>query len=197
MSGPREFAAALSAAMRTTYRVEFTDDAMVLWFRVLESSGIGWPSALRALELHMGDTERGRFAPTPADLIGKVRGTKRNERDALEAASMVAWGECLDACRRYGTFRAVSFDDPRTMTALAAIGGWPAFGVMTDDGKPSMLAAFRRAYCGAVDGIAPALLPGIFGDDKPAMIRTRSATIAPALPPAQFAALPTNQMEVL
>lgn len=156
------------------------------WVDLIERRGITAQQVVEAVQDHMADPDRGRFAPKPADVLAAMRGGNPDERAA------VAWSAVMDAVRRYGAGRSVVFDDPATMAAVARMGGWVELCRMTEADREPRWHTFRRIFAAIIGGGVsvepPPVLRGMSADwdesrgELPAMVRTGLHQDQSALP---------------
>lgn len=104
--------AVCSLLSRGTYQPSPTNTA--LWFRALSAHSI--EDVRAAFDAHVKDPERGRFVPTPADILRQIHGDESNQ-------ALIAWGQALE-CVRSGRY---SLDGP-ARAAVMSLGGWSVIG---------------------------------------------------------------------
>jgi len=75
-----------------------------------------------AVEAHLKDPKIGMFWPSPAHIIGKIKGSTVETLDSKTKAT-VAWGDVMLALERHGPARKPNFDQV-TMQAIQSLGGW-------------------------------------------------------------------------
>ena len=83
-----EFGRVLSACLEI-YAIKLSPEAMAVWWNVLHGYAIEQVRA--ALSAHVSNTDRGRFAPKPADVIAQIQA-----RDG-HPSSEEAWAICASA----------------------------------------------------------------------------------------------------
>jgi hypothetical protein len=93
----------------------------------------------QALEVH-GRTSP--YAPKPADVAKILMGS-------AEDRARRAWLDAKEAMARWGSHESVSLRDPWAHYAISAIGGWPAFGEISEDEAPFREKDFCRHYADA------------------------------------------------
>lgn len=160
-----DFVFALLATFEALGKAEPSKAALTVWCSAMTAAGLTWEQASNALAQHVATPGSGKFAPTPADVIEKIKGTAKDQRDGLEALASVEWGRVIGAMRTFGSYRSVVFDDWRTMAAVKSIGGWVTIGLADQDTLNVMQAQFRRSYFGSKPENAPAFLGGIHGGE--------------------------------
>lgn len=87
----REFVATLDAACALLSRGNYTPNAAsaAIWFRALQ--GYDLRTVQAAFDAHVRDPQRGRFVPTPADLIAQIEGLAADDgRPAADEAWAIA-----------------------------------------------------------------------------------------------------------
>jgi hypothetical protein len=92
------FAKLLSATMQT-YDRQMTPDMLTIWFGSLQRFSIEQLRA--ALSEHMQDPDSGRFAPRPADMIGRVRNVPNMQHKALEYAPQPAPPHAMEKIKAF------------------------------------------------------------------------------------------------
>lgn len=123
----------------------------------------------RAIRLHRNDPARGRFAPVTADLMAYLR-------EAPETLADRAWSLLIRAIAMVGVWSGIRVDDdPSSMIALQAIGGWKTFGLMTERDLPFRKREFISAYVAALkvpppESMIPRFLPGVNTDGRVTLI---------------------------
>lgn len=143
--------------------------AMALWWASLEPHSL--EDVKRALGAHTRDSERGRFMPTPADVIRHIDGS-------AEDRAMVAWDKVHGAIRRVGQYVNVAFDDPIIHCVVEAMGGWVKLAEIETDRVPFVSRDFiarYKHYTAHPPAHYPKLLSGAGGDGKIALIGDREA----------------------
>lgn len=186
------FIEALYACFEVVGQKRPSDLALKMWLAAIETAKISEQDAIKALQAHMFDPDSGQFAPKPADIIKQMQGTKTDKRAALEAAAVVQWGRVIRNLGKVGTYRSVVFDDPRTMVAVQALGGWSRLGEMDHSDIEFRAADFRRAYC--ADSVKPPrILYGRGENRTPVLIGDKKEcerVMLTGCEPADFGALP-------
>ncbi|MCE3238128.1 MAG: hypothetical protein K0R24_1109 [Gammaproteobacteria bacterium] len=71
----------------------------------------------QALNQHVRDKHRGRFFPTPADVLSYLQGDD-------EAKAIKAWNVVVKTISRVGAYGSVKFEDPLIAYVLQEMGGW-------------------------------------------------------------------------
>lgn len=178
--------AACGLLSRGNYRPNAT--AAALWFRALQPYDLGTVQA--AFDAHVRDPERGRFVPTPSDLIAQIDGSATNDgRPGPEEA----WAIALR-----------SRDEAETVVWTAEIA--EALGiarpVLAAGDEVGARMSFREAYARLVDAARrqqmPAAWTASLGHDQ----RLRDVAITAAvgagrLPSSDLPRLPGPQVPLL
>lgn len=114
----QKFAQLLAAEAEIRNAKPLSEGAILLWWQRMERYDL--EAVERAFIAHGRDSERGRFMPQPADLIGHLDGSRSDK-------SQLAWGKAFEAASRVGAYTDVVFDDPAIHAAIDDLGGWPKF----------------------------------------------------------------------
>lgn len=126
----------------------------------------------RAIQEHVTDPERGRYAVTPADIISRLEVSHEEHAARL-------WPQVMRAVSRYGRYRSVRFDDDAVTEAIRDIGGWIALCDSTERDLPRLQREFISAYANhkRAGTKAQGVLSGEFGDGGPiCLVRLESPT---------------------
>lgn len=178
-----EFSALLDAVCSLLSRGAYVPNATntALWFRALQAHDLATVRA--AFDAHVKDPERGRFVPTPADVIAQIAGPARHDgRPGAEEAWAVA-------------LRAGDESDTVVWTAEMAEAWAIARGVWDAGDEVGARMAFREAYTRLVEDARRDLKPVVwtvslgFDADKRVLAIT-AAVRAGRLPREELLALP-------
>lgn len=107
----------LWASAQEYYGKRPSPGAVNLAFEVLKRFALADVS--RALSLHLGDPDRGSFAPKPADVVRAIEG-------GGEQQAVGAWAKAWQAVQSIGAYQTVVFDDWKIHAAISRMGGWKA-----------------------------------------------------------------------
>jgi hypothetical protein len=88
-----------------------------------------------ALNLHLLDSESGRFAPKPADIVAQMAKGKEGY-----------WKEFINLIETRGPYQKVEFSDSRITAGVRAIGGWGTVNSMTYSELEDCRGAFFTAF---------------------------------------------------
>jgi hypothetical protein len=133
----KRMAACLTAAAEI-YGRQVSEAVAQLWCRAL--SRFDSDTVESAFARHLQDADRGRFMPTPADIIRAIDGTP-NE------ASLRAWTAVETAIRFCDWRGSVAFDDPLIHQVVADMSGFSALGRRQECGDwPFVAKDFRERY---------------------------------------------------
>lgn len=170
------FAASIDGACMLLSRGSYTPNATstAIWFRALQRYDLSTVQA--ALDAHIGDPERGRFVPTPADLIAQIDGSSRNDgRPGAEEAWAIA-------------LRSTNEAETVVWTAEIAQALAIARPVLDAGDEVGGRMAFREAYGRLVDGARrhgmPAAWFASLGFDQRLRDQALTAAVARGLLPA-------------
>lgn len=143
----------LRATSETLGSKALSPDAQTLWVAMMSRYEI--EAVQRAFVAHLRDAERGRFFPTPADIVAQIEG------DA-STRETIAWGRVFDAISAHGMYASVDFGDPAIHAALEAMGGWVAV-CQSGEAETWLRKRFAEEYRAAVKGgrSGPRQLSGI------------------------------------
>lgn len=112
-------------------------ESLALAFGLLQDYPLGHIE--KALEMH---AKTSPFAPKPADIVKILMGS-------AEDRARRAWFIAKEAMNRWGSYESVSLRDPWAHYAIAAMGGWPAFGSIEEKDAPFRERDFCRHYADA------------------------------------------------
>ena len=133
----QKFREQFTVAMSTVYGKEMSVPMLEVFWRALQSYSIH--EVTGALNRHIQDTDRGQFAPKPADLIRQIEGDQ-------DGQAMQAWSQVRNAVGRIGTYESVVFDDPIIHAVIDEMGGWIRFGMFTEEEEPFRGQEFAKRY---------------------------------------------------
>lgn len=102
------------------YKREISEAEAQMWCAMLESSGITYGDAVRALATHMMNPVDGKFPPKLADISGIVNGTPND----LEAEALIEFSNMRKGIRKAGVYNDAVFSNHRTNMAIHILGGW-------------------------------------------------------------------------
>jgi hypothetical protein len=117
------------------YDKEITKIIVDLYWTALKDLELG--DIEKALQLHMRNTDIGRFMPKPADLRGYIC---RPAKTAL-----IAWSQVERAMPLHGSYGTVQFEDGTINAVIRDMGGWPWICVQDQD-EPWTQKEFERRY---------------------------------------------------
>lgn len=185
-----EFGALLDAVCGLLSRGSYVPNATntALWFRAMEAYDLATVRA--ALDAHVRDPQRGRFVPTPADVIAQIEGFAEHDgRPGVEEA----WALALRAR-----------DEAETVVWTREMAeAWSvAKPVLQLGDEVGARMAFREAYGRLVDEArrqrVPASWSASLGHDPALRVeRLRAAVDAGRLPQAELLALDATRADVL
>ncbi len=101
-------------AVGLMYEKEMTKMVIDLYWLALNDLEL--KAVERALQIHMRDTDRGRFMPKPADLRELICGPPKS--------AVIAWRQVERAALRHGYTATVQFTDGTINAVLRDLGGW-------------------------------------------------------------------------
>ena len=87
------FATSIVGCLQEVYEKSVTSNTLSVWFAALQAYPLEAVQA--AIQNHITDPERGRFAPKPADIIGRIVETVSDDRPGPDEA----WGLLLRVIR--------------------------------------------------------------------------------------------------
>jgi hypothetical protein len=101
---------------------KITKSLMQTYFTVLSEHSIELVS--KAFQSHLTDPEQGMFFPKPANIIKFINGTSKQNEQALDDKSELAWHVIEGEIRRIGSHTSLRMEDRQALAAVKAIGGW-------------------------------------------------------------------------
>jgi hypothetical protein len=111
-----------------------TDASIELYWSSL--IGMTIEEVRQGIARHLGDRDRGRFMPKPADIIHAA---------APKRTPVVAWAEVEHAVSKFGRYRSVRFADEVTNAVVRDLGGWDWMCTQNFD-EPWTQREFERRY---------------------------------------------------
>lgn len=151
----REFKDLITSVL-AFYRQDVSTFALGVWWAACSPFDI--EQVRQALNAHAIDSERGQFAPKPADIVRALQGTRTEQ-------ARLAWGKAFDAMQQVGAYQSVTFDDPVIHLVIEDLGGWQKVCRSTMDELSYLEHRFceaYRAYAGRPLGEYPSRLLGEF-----------------------------------
>lgn len=123
------------------YQKKQNDFAVKMVFKILQNFEI--EDIRRALISHMQDTDKGCFAPKPADLILHIEGDS-------ESRAYQAWTKLINAVAEIGVYQTVVFDDELIMKCVEEMGGWIRLNSVNEKELPFLKNEFVKRYRGFI-----------------------------------------------
>lgn len=155
-----EFAKLWTSVRDDIYGKPVSATALDIVFRALQRFDIA--DIQKAIEIHINDTENGRFPIIPAHVVANIEGAG-HERSAQ------AWNMLVGAIKHIGPYRDVVFDDPTIHAIVANEGGWLKVCDMSEEDLKFMQARFNKQYVGYVSRREfnyPQMLKGITNSEN-------------------------------
>ena len=106
------------------YGNQLSPAARKIWWSILKPYTA--EQIAKAMELHIGDPDSGRFAPKPADIIAKITGNTKQKQISAEDQAMQEWEQIKIAIRKTGAYGNYRSEDKVAVKAILSLGGWPA-----------------------------------------------------------------------
>lgn len=129
------FAELITAAL-AYYRQDTSAFVAQVWWNACQN--FEYEQVSKALSAHIGDAERGQFAPKVSDIVRILSGTHTDR-------ALLAWGKVLMATSAVGAYRDVVFDDAAIHAAVMDCGGWVKLCRTSLD----ELSFLQHRFCGA------------------------------------------------
>ena len=127
----------------------------------------------KAIEIHVNDTENGRFPIMPAHIVANIEG-------AGQERAAVAWDKLSKAVLEIGPYQDVVFDDAAIHAIVETEGGWLTVCSMTDDDFKYFQNRFSKLYLTYVtrrEFKYPRLLKGIANAQNSGKLDAQGAPI--------------------
>lgn len=121
----------LLATMKEIYDKPLSEQAQDIWWTMLKPYSAEELSS--AMHSHLKDPEGGRFAPKPADLIGKIEGTAKQKSISVEAQALAAWEVVYKSIVCGTPYDSLQLEDKLALAAIKAMGGWTHLCRMRED----------------------------------------------------------------
>lgn len=119
------------------YGKDVSEFALNVWWQACEP--FAFEQVAKAFTAHAMDTDRGQFAPKPADIARQLGGTKTD-------ASLRAWSKLHSAMSDVGAYRDVAFDDAVIHRIVEDMGGWVKLCRMPTDQLSYLQHRFTESY---------------------------------------------------
>jgi hypothetical protein len=112
----------LIAAINETYGEQFSQAQTLLWWNMFKPHSI--QVFEQAVYQHMACPDTGMFTPKPANIMKFINGTSKQNEQALDDKSEIAWHVIEGEIRRIGSHTTLRMEDRQALAAVKAIGGW-------------------------------------------------------------------------
>lgn len=132
------------ATISELYDKQISPQGQKIWWNALKdytAEQIGM-----ALQEHISDPDEGRFAPKPANLVGKIIGTNKQAEVSVEASAIQAWESAYKAMMKLGQYQSVKLQDRLAMKVIEYMGGWPSFCLMKQSEEQWRRKEFIETY---------------------------------------------------
>ena len=116
------------------YGKELSQGALNTFFMGIKS--LSQEEFEEAIGKHLEDQEKGMFFPKPADLIGQVRRSGKQNSEMVGQTAELGWSLVMDHLRNEGSYGDLNISDKVAIETVRQMGGWKSL-CMTHTDKMS------------------------------------------------------------
>lgn len=116
------------------YGKELSQGALNIFFMGIKS--LSQEEFEEAVSKHLEDQEKGMFFPRPADLIGQVRRSGKQNSEMVGQSAELGWSLVMDHLRKVGSYGDLNISDKVAVETVRQMGGWKSL-CMTQTDKMS------------------------------------------------------------
>ena len=116
------------------YGKELSQGALNIFFMGIKS--LSQEEFEEAVSKHLEDQEKGMFFPKPADLIGQVRRSGKQNSEMVGQSAELGWSLVMDHLRKVGSYGDLTISDKVAIETVRQMGGWKSL-CMTQTDKMS------------------------------------------------------------
>ena len=116
------------------YGKELSQGALNIFFMGIKS--LSQEEFEEAVSKHLEDQEKGMFFPKPADLIGQVRRSGKQNSEMVSQSAELGWSLVMDQLARVGSYGSLKVSDKVAIETVRQMGGWKSL-CMTHTDKMS------------------------------------------------------------
>lgn len=123
----------------------------------------------RAVSAHMRDPESGRFFPKPADLIGRVSRSGKQNSELVEQSAELGWSLVMGRLKSHGSYGSLKISDSVAIETVRLMGGWQSLCATNLDKMAFKQREFMSLYQTVVKTpveLLPTELAGRIGQSK-------------------------------
>ena len=130
----KETAIGILFSVAEMYGKELSQGALNIFFMGIKS--LSQEEFEAAISLHLEDQEKGMFFPKPADLIGNVRKSGKQNSEMVGQCAELGWSLVMDHLRKKGSYGDLNISDKVAVETVRQMGGWKSL-CMTNTDKMS------------------------------------------------------------
>ena len=130
--------------MFEVYNKEITSSLLLTYWGILKAYKM--EDIERAIALHVGDSDAGRFIPKPANLMHHIAGKTRQTEKLIEDKAQIAWAVIMGEIGRVGRYGRLKMEDKQALAAVQALGGWQRLCGSTTEQLTWMKKEFAAIY---------------------------------------------------
>lgn len=122
-----------------------------------------------AVSVHMRDPESGRFFPKPADLIGRVARSGKQNSELVAQSAELGWSLVMGRLKSHGSYGSLKISDPVAIETVRQMGGWKSLCATDLDKMAFKQREFMSLYQTVVKTpveLLPSELAGRIGQSK-------------------------------
>lgn len=116
------------------YGKELSQGALNVFFMGIKS--LSQEEFEQSIRKHLEDQEKGMFFPKPADLIGHIRRSGKQNSELVGQSAELGWSLVMDQLRRVGSYGNLNVSDKVAVETVRQMGGWKSL-CMTHTDKMS------------------------------------------------------------
>jgi hypothetical protein len=130
----KEKAIGILFSVAEMYGKELSQGALNIFFMGIKS--LSQEEFEEAVSRHLEDQEKGMFFPKPADLIGQVRRSGKQNSELVGQSAELGWSLVMDHLRKVGSYGDLNISDKVAVETVRQMGGWKSL-CMTQTDKMS------------------------------------------------------------
>ena len=130
----KETAIGILFSVADMYGKELSQGALNIFFMGIRS--LSQEEFEEAISRHLEDQDKGMFFPKPADLIGQVKRSGKQNSEMVGQSAELGWSLVMDHLRKVGSYGDLDISDKVAIETVRQMGGWKSL-CMTNTDKMS------------------------------------------------------------
>ena len=118
----KEKAIGILFSVAEMYGKELSQGALNIFFMGIKT--LSQEEFEEAVSKHLEDQEKGMFFPKPADLIGQVRRSGKQNSEMVSQSAELGWSLVMDQLARVGSYGSLKVSDKVAIETVRQMGGW-------------------------------------------------------------------------